>query len=144
MQTRGAIIRQAPGKYEVVDLEVDDPREDEVQVRLTASGLCHSDDHVATGDMPVGIYPMAGGHEGAGVITKVGPNTRGSRRATTSCSRSCPPAAAAGGARRGMQNLCDHGAALLEGRAGPIPPTSAEAGSTRRPGRADVRHLHVL
>ena len=62
MQTRGALIRQAPGTYEVVDLEVDDPRENEVQVKLVASGLCHSDDHVATGDIPVGVYPFAGGH----------------------------------------------------------------------------------
>ena len=68
MQTRGAIVRQAPGKYEVVDLEVDDPRENEVQVKMVASGMCHSDDHPATGDMPVGIYPMAGGHEGAGIV----------------------------------------------------------------------------
>ena len=69
MQTRGAIIRQAPGKYEVVDLEVDDPRPGEIQVKLVASGLCHSDDHVATGDIPVGVYPFAGGHEGAGIVS---------------------------------------------------------------------------
>lgn len=48
MQTRGAIIRQTPGKYEVVDLEVEDPRDDEVQVELVGSGMCHSDDHIAT------------------------------------------------------------------------------------------------
>ena len=46
MQTRGAIVRQAPGKYEVVDLEVDDPRPGEVQVKPVASGLRHSDDTV--------------------------------------------------------------------------------------------------
>ena len=72
MQTRGAVVRQAPGKYEVVDLELDDPRPDEVQVKMVGSGLCHSDDHIATGDLPVGIYPFAGGHEGAGIVTKVG------------------------------------------------------------------------
>src|SRR6476661_1829393 len=77
MQTRGAVIRQAPGKYEVVDLEVDDPRPDEIQVKMVGSGLCHSDDHIATGDIPVGIYPFAGGHEGAGVVSAVGPHTPG-------------------------------------------------------------------
>ncbi|MDQ4118648.1 MAG: alcohol dehydrogenase, partial [Actinomycetota bacterium] len=51
MRTRGAVVRKAPGKYEVVDLELDDPRPDEVQVKLVASGLCHSDDHFATGDI---------------------------------------------------------------------------------------------
>ncbi|HXN61860.1 MAG TPA: alcohol dehydrogenase catalytic domain-containing protein, partial [Acidimicrobiales bacterium] len=77
MKTRGAIIRRAPGKFEVVDLELDDPSEDEIQVAMVASGLCHSDDHIATGDLPVGFYPVCAGHEGAGIVEKVGPNTRG-------------------------------------------------------------------
>ena len=49
--------------------------EHEIKVALTASGLCHSDDHVCTGDIPVAIYPFVGGHEGAGVVEQVGPNT---------------------------------------------------------------------
>src|SRR6476659_620022 len=77
MQTRGAIVRQAPGKYEVVDLEVDDPGPGEIQVKLVASGLCHSDEHIATGDIPVGVYPFAGGHEGAGIVSKAGSNNKG-------------------------------------------------------------------
>ena len=77
MRTRGAVIRKAPGSYEVVDLELDDPRPGEVQVEMRAAGLCHSDDHVATGDLPVGTYPFAGGHEGAGVVTKAPPNVKG-------------------------------------------------------------------
>ena len=44
---------------------------------MVASGLCHSDDHMATGDLPPGILPMAGGHEGAGIVAEVGPNTPG-------------------------------------------------------------------
>ena len=77
VNTRGAIMRSAPGKWEVVDLVADDPQPGELQVKVAASGLCHSDDHVATGDMPVGHYPFLGGHEGAGVVTAVGPNTKG-------------------------------------------------------------------
>ena len=50
---------------------------DEIQVAMVASGLCHSDDHIATGDLPVGFYPVCAGHEGAGIVEKVGPNTRG-------------------------------------------------------------------
>jgi S-(hydroxymethyl)glutathione dehydrogenase/alcohol dehydrogenase len=46
-QTKGAIIRPAPGKLEVVDPEVDDPREGEIQVEMAASGMCHSDDPIA-------------------------------------------------------------------------------------------------
>lgn len=66
MKTRGAVVRRAPGKYEVVDLDLDAPRQGELMIKMSASGMCHSDDHIATGDMPVGVYPFCGGHEGAG------------------------------------------------------------------------------
>ncbi len=114
MRTRGAVIHRAPGRYEVVDLELDDPRTGEIRVGLVASGLCHSDDHIATGDLPVGIYPFAGGHEGAGVVTAVGPGTSGFAEgdhvvlAVPGCGR-CRWCAA------GQQNLCDLGAMTLVG-----------------------------
>jgi NDMA-dependent alcohol dehydrogenase len=114
MRTRGAVLRQAPGTYEVVELELDDPRSGEIQVELAASGLCHSDDHMATGDLDAGIYPFAGGHEGAGVVTAVGPTTSGFREgdhvvlAVPGCGH-CRWCAA------GQQNLCDLGAMTLAG-----------------------------
>ena len=64
IKTRTSVIRQVPGKYETVEIDLDDPRQNEVTVKVAASGLCHSDDHVATGDVPVGVHPYAGGHEG--------------------------------------------------------------------------------
>ena len=79
VNTRGAILRQAPGSWEVVDLVVDDPQPGELQVKLAASGLCHSDDHIATGDMQVGKYPFLGGHEGAGVVAEGRPGRQGLR-----------------------------------------------------------------
>jgi NDMA-dependent alcohol dehydrogenase len=115
MQTRGAIVRQAPGKYEVADLEVDDPRHGEVQVQMVASGLCHSDDHVATGDIPVGVYPFAGGHEGAGIVTKVGINTKGIKEGDHVVFSFLPACGHCRWCASGMQNLCDLGAGLLAG-----------------------------
>jgi NDMA-dependent alcohol dehydrogenase len=115
MQTRGAIIRQAPGKYEVVDLEVDDPRAGEVQVKMVASGMCHSDDHIATGDIPVGIYPFAGGHEGAGIVTKAGVNTKGLKEGDHVVFSFLPSCGHCRWCASGMQNLCDLGAGLLAG-----------------------------
>jgi Zn-dependent alcohol dehydrogenase len=56
------------------ELDLDDPREGEVMVRLTASGLCHSDEHVRLGDLPMADLPVIGGHEGAGIVEKVGAN----------------------------------------------------------------------
>jgi S-(hydroxymethyl)glutathione dehydrogenase/alcohol dehydrogenase len=116
MQTRGAVIRQAPGKYEVVDLDLDDPRPDEVQVKMVGSGLCHSDDHIATGDLPVGIYPFAGGHEGAGIVTKAGgPNRRGLKEGDHVIFSFLPSCGHCRWCATGMQNLCDMGAGILAG-----------------------------
>jgi NDMA-dependent alcohol dehydrogenase len=113
--TRGAVIRQAPGKYEVVDLEVDDPQDNEIQVQLVASGLCHSDDHVATGDIPVGKYPFAGGHEGAGIVTKAGYNAKGLKEGDHVVFSFLPSCGHCRWCASGMQNLCDLGATLLTG-----------------------------
>jgi Zn-dependent alcohol dehydrogenase len=77
MHTRGAILRTSPGRYEVAELELDEPRAGELTVRLAAAGLCHSDDHTASGDLGFGIYPFCGGHEGAGVVVRVGSHTPG-------------------------------------------------------------------
>jgi NDMA-dependent alcohol dehydrogenase len=116
VQTRGAILRKAPGKYEVVDgLELDDPRSGELQVQMVASGLCHSDDHIATGDIPVGIYPIAGGHEGAGIVTKVGPNTPGYAEGDHVVFSFLPGCGRCRWCATGHQNLCDLGQFLLAG-----------------------------
>jgi Zn-dependent alcohol dehydrogenase len=71
MKARRAVLRGYPGKYEVVDLVIDEPRHNELTVRVAASGMCHSDDHLATGDIPMENYPVCGGHEGAGIVEKV-------------------------------------------------------------------------
>jgi S-(hydroxymethyl)glutathione dehydrogenase/alcohol dehydrogenase len=115
LQTRGAIIRQAPGQYEVVDLEIDDPRDNEVQVQMVASGMCHSDDHMATGDMTPGIYPFAGGHEGAGIVTKAGRNGKGLKEGDHVVFSFLPACGHCRWCASGMQNLCDLGATLLSG-----------------------------
>jgi NDMA-dependent alcohol dehydrogenase len=113
--TRTSIIRKAPGTYETVEVELDDPRQGEVTVKLAASGLCHSDDHVATGDVPVGIYPFAGGHEGSGVVTAVGPNTPGYEVGDHVVFSFLPACGKCEFCAQGLSNLCDLGASLLTG-----------------------------
>ena len=115
MKTRGAIIRQAPGKYEVVDLQLDDPRQGELRVKLVASGLCRSDDHIATGDMPVGTYPFAGGHEGGGIVDAVGPNTPGFSPGDKVVFSFLPGCGKCRWCATGHSNMCDLGALLLTG-----------------------------
>jgi Zn-dependent alcohol dehydrogenase len=51
--TRAAVMWEVGRDWDVVELQLDDPKEREVLVRFEASGLCHSDDHIRTGDYPV-------------------------------------------------------------------------------------------
>ncbi|GAA1869387.1 NDMA-dependent alcohol dehydrogenase [Pseudonocardia alni subsp. carboxydivorans] len=113
--TRGAIVRSAPGKYEVVDLELDEPRPGEIEVKMVASGLCLSDDHIATGDIPVGTYPFAGGHEGSGIVTRAGANKKGLKEGDHVVFSFLPSCGHCRWCASGMQNLCDLGAGLLAG-----------------------------
>ncbi|MCD2197669.1 NDMA-dependent alcohol dehydrogenase [Actinomycetospora endophytica] len=115
MQTRGAVIRKAPGELEVVDLELDETRRDEVQVRMVASGLCHSDDHHVTGDLPVGTYPFALGHEGAGVVTEVFENDKGIREGDHVVFSAIPSCGHCRFCSTGRQNLCDLAKGILAG-----------------------------
>jgi NDMA-dependent alcohol dehydrogenase len=71
--TRAAIARGPHLGWELVDLQLDEPKQHEVRVKFAASGLCHSDDHITQGDAPV-RFPMVGGHEGAGIVESVGPD----------------------------------------------------------------------
>ncbi len=69
---RAAVFRDANQPVEIESLELAEPRAGEVRVRMTASGVCHSDLHVRDGDWPR-PGPVAMGHEGAGVVEAVGP-----------------------------------------------------------------------
>jgi len=73
---RAAILREVGKQLTVEDVELDDPKVNEVLVRIEASGVCHSDLHRIHGDFP-SMLPMVMGHEGSGVIEKVGPGVTG-------------------------------------------------------------------
>ncbi|HYH32982.1 MAG TPA: alcohol dehydrogenase, partial [Pseudonocardia sp.] len=46
MSTRAAICRTPGTPWEITDVELDEPRANEVRIRFEAAGLCHSDDHI--------------------------------------------------------------------------------------------------
>jgi aryl-alcohol dehydrogenase len=72
MEIRAAVIYEKGGKFEVEQVELDDPREDEVLVRITATGICGTDLGARDGHLPIPPPPSVFGHEGAGVVEKVG------------------------------------------------------------------------
>jgi len=124
MQTRAAILDGVGQDWKVDSL--DPPKTGEVVLELVGSGLCHSDEHLLTGDMvleaataeELGVqqFPIIGGHEGAGKVVEVGPGVTSLEVGDhvvlgfiPSCGR-CPSCST------GKQNLCDLGAFLLAGR----------------------------
>jgi S-(hydroxymethyl)glutathione dehydrogenase/alcohol dehydrogenase len=114
--TRGAIMREpAGGKWEIVDIDLDEPRQGEILVKMVASGLCHSDDHLATGDLTAGHYPIAGGHEGAGIVEAVGPHTPDFEVGDHVVTSFLPACGRCRWCSSGLQMLCDMGAILLTG-----------------------------
>jgi NDMA-dependent alcohol dehydrogenase len=115
--TKAAVLFEAPGKFEVVELELEPPRQGELLIKMVGAGLCHSDDHILTGDLPVppGALPMAGGHEGAGVVADVGPNTPGWQAGDRVVLTFLPMCGLCRWCASGMQNLCDNGARVLSG-----------------------------
>jgi aryl-alcohol dehydrogenase len=70
VKIKAAVIREK-GKFNIEPVELADPKAGEVLVRLVASGICHTDTAVIEQFLPVS-YPMVAGHEGVGVIEKVG------------------------------------------------------------------------
>jgi S-(hydroxymethyl)glutathione dehydrogenase/alcohol dehydrogenase len=74
---RAAVLHEQAkpiGVIKVEDVDLEDPREGEVLVRMVASGVCHSCLHAADGSWAGVRLPMVLGDEGAGVVEKVGPN----------------------------------------------------------------------
>jgi S-(hydroxymethyl)glutathione dehydrogenase/alcohol dehydrogenase len=98
-----------------MDIEVEDPRQNELLVRMVASGLCHSDDHIATGDIKAGTYPFCGGHEGAGIIERVGPNTVGFAPGDHVVFSFVPNCGRCRWCATGRQNLCTFGKGAMQG-----------------------------
>jgi aryl-alcohol dehydrogenase len=71
VQTKAAVLREKGGSFLLEDIQLDEPRPDEVLVRLVATGLCHTDLLVRDQLLPPPL-PAVLGHEGSGVVEQVG------------------------------------------------------------------------
>ncbi len=72
MKIRAAVLERFGDPLEVQELELAEPRAGEAVVRLVACGVCHTDLFTASGADPSGYAPTVLGHEGAGVVERVG------------------------------------------------------------------------
>jgi len=68
-----AVVREKNGPFRIEDVTLEEPRADEVLVRMRAVGLCHTDLFCRAQGVPVPM-PLVLGHEGAGVVERVGKN----------------------------------------------------------------------
>ncbi|BBY55660.1 NDMA-dependent alcohol dehydrogenase [Mycobacterium koreense] len=116
MKTKGALLWELNQGFRVDEIELGDPVADEVQIRVHAAGMCHSDYHLTTGATPIGL-PALGGHEGAGVITKVGKGVTGLEEGDHVILAFIPACGACPPCLKGFRSLCDRGAVLLGGKA---------------------------
>lgn len=71
MKARAAVVTEIGKPLSFMDLDIEDPRDDEILVRIVASGVCHTDLVVQAGMLPVPM-PVVLGHEGSGVVEKIG------------------------------------------------------------------------
>jgi NDMA-dependent alcohol dehydrogenase len=114
VQTRAGIAREIGKPWSVEDVVLDSPHAGEVLVKLAASGLCHSDDHVITGDMPSAL-PLVGGHEGAGVVEEVGAGVTSVKPGDHVVLAFIPSCGHCRFCMSGAANLCDLGAHIMGG-----------------------------
>jgi NDMA-dependent alcohol dehydrogenase len=115
MKMKTAALFEYGGDWEIDELTLDDPKAGEVLVRLAASGLCHSDEHVRVGDLPMEALPAIGGHEGAGVVEAVGPEVHSGAEGDHVVLSWIPSCGRCKWCASGRTNLCVLGAGVQVG-----------------------------
>jgi NDMA-dependent alcohol dehydrogenase len=124
MKSKAGIIRGIGKDWSVEEIEVDPPKAGEVLVQWSHAGMCHSDEHLVTGDMVppeeawplMGVesfFPVVGGHEGAGIVAEVGPGVSTVKPGDHVSASFIPSCGRCRYCSTGRQNLCDLGAAAF-------------------------------
>jgi S-(hydroxymethyl)glutathione dehydrogenase / alcohol dehydrogenase len=114
--SRAAVAYEIGKSLDIVEVDLEELQPHDVRVRFMASGLCHTDISLTTGDMPIDL-PVIPGHEGAGIVEEVGSEVIGIRpgqhvafTGVISCGR-CRPC------ETGVPNLCEWGLpTIMSGR----------------------------
>ncbi|CAN3127949.1 NDMA-dependent alcohol dehydrogenase [Mycobacterium sp. smrl_JER01] len=117
MKTKGALVWELNEPWTIEEIEIGDTQRDEVKIQMEASGMCHSDLHMTSGKLPMGGVPILGGHEGAGIVTEVGPGVEGIAPGDHVVLSFIPSCGSCPSCQAGLRHLCDLGAKLMAGPA---------------------------
>ena len=71
MKIRAAIVYKPNDRFVIEDVDLAEPEENEVLVKIVASGVCHTDYSLASGQITL-IHPVVLGHEGSGIVERIG------------------------------------------------------------------------
>jgi propanol-preferring alcohol dehydrogenase len=75
---KAAVVHQFGQPLQIDQIPIPEPGHGQVLVKIETSGLCHTDIHAAQGDWPVKpVPPFVPGHEGVGLVTRIGPGVTG-------------------------------------------------------------------
>ena len=132
---KAAVLYEAFQPLEVVDVDLEGPRQGEVLVKLAASGVCHSDLHYMKGvrEHPM---PVVLGHEGAGTVEEVGPNVTYARPGDHVVLSFVPTCGRCSYCVNGKHNLCE----ARYGLRGSLPDGTRRL----RKGNQEIHHFNGL
>jgi aryl-alcohol dehydrogenase len=79
MKIKAAVVTEKAAPFLITELDLDDPKDGEVRVKVAACGVCHTDEVARQQIIPVPL-PAVFGHEGCGIIEAVGPGVTGFKK----------------------------------------------------------------
>jgi len=106
MKIQAALLQGVGQPFTIAELDLEEPREGEVLVQIAASGVCHSDWHLVTGATKHPL-PLVPGHEGAGIVTAVGPGVKSIQPGDHVVMNWAPDCGHCFYCEHGKPNLCD-------------------------------------
>jgi NDMA-dependent alcohol dehydrogenase len=120
MKSRAAVLWGQHQDWKIEEITVDPPKAGEVLVQWKVAGMCHSDEHMITGDMSLSdevtaalgmnsMFPLIGGHEGAGIVVEVGEGVSTLAAGDHVSASFIPSCGRCRYCSTGKQNLCDRG-----------------------------------
>ena len=126
MKIRAAVCSGLEEPWKTEEVEIDAPHAHEVVVQMAYAGMCHSDEHLRDGAISqtpevlemMGVksmFPVVGGHEGAGIVTEVGDNVTQVTEGDHVAVSFIPSCGTCHWCASGRQNLCDLGMMTLAG-----------------------------